>query len=286
MRFILVFVLLVLTSCKDDSVIPDSKHIAFGQAQKVSLLDYDDHIMEPFLSGDGEILFFNNLNQSSVNTDLYYALKINDSIFQFAGEVKGVNTDYLEAVASMDHAERFYFVSTRSYDQTLSTVYRGYFYNDSVLNVQLVSGVSKNTGGWINFDVEVSKDGNVLCFVDGRFDSNGGPYESNLVLAVKSGDLFQRTGNEILENVNTNALEYAACFSSDMLELYFTRLESSMPQIYVATRNSPDDAFSAPYKIEEISGFVEAPTLSSDDKILYYHKRENEKHVLYMIKKE
>jgi hypothetical protein len=247
--------------------------------------------MEPFLSRDGNILFFNNLNSPSVNTNLYYASKINDTTFKFEGELKGVNTEFLEGVATMDGSGHFYFVSTRSYTETLSSVYTGYFNNNSISDIKLVPGLSKNTAGWLNFDAEVSEDGNYLFTVDGLYDQYGGPYESDIFMAIKTNGVFKKSDDNLFENINTGALEYAACISSDMLEFYFTRLqlpikESSLSQIFVSTRNSVDEKFGLPYRIKEITGFSEAPTISPDQKKIYYHKNESGKFVLYMIRKE
>jgi|SRR6056297_2216107 len=286
-----VLMVFIISGCSKDAEKPGIKYISFGQPQKVNVLDYDDHIMEPFLSPDGSVLFFNNLNHSSVNTNLYFATKINDSVFQYHGEVKGVNTEFLEGVPSMDSSNVFYFISTRSYDQTLCTIYKGDFVKDSVRNVQLVSGLSNGTAGWVNFDVEVSKDGNALYFADGLYDANGGPYASDLIFAEKADGIFQRTSHLMLQHVNTEGLEYGACISSNCLELYFTRVEApltdrSAARIYVSTRTTVTEPFGKPYCIENIPGFVEAPTLSSDDQVLYYHKKEGEIYVLYLIRKE
>lgn len=285
LKFAVLILILALTSC-DKDLVSDSKNIQFRQPVKVNVNGYDDHIMEPFLSRDGTVLFFNNLNQSGVNTNLHYASRVNDSTFNYSGELEGVNSDYLDGVPSMDGSNTFFFVSTRNYDLTYSTIYFGNFQHGIVSDISLVEDLSMNIAGWLNFDAEISKDGNFLYFVDGRFDANGGPYESDLVLAERDGDTFQRTDLRILENINTNSLEYAACISSDMLELYFTRVEASIPQIFVATRNAIEDPFNRPYKIKEITGFVEAPTISADDSIIYFHKFENEKFVLYMVRKE
>jgi hypothetical protein len=269
----------------------NSKQFEFENPQEVEMLGYTDHIMEPFLSRDGELLFFNNLNQQHVNTDLHFATRINDSVFQYKGPVKGANSDFLDGVPSMDGSNNMYFVSTRSYEQTLSTIYSGIFSTDTLTDIHLVAGISKNSPGWVNFDIEVSEDGKIIYTVDGLFDENGGPYESDLLMAVRKYNIFERSDDVMLELVNTEALEYAACISSDMLELYFTRLtlplsQSSLPQIFVATRASDDEAFRKPYRIKEISGFAEAPTISPDSKIIYYHKNENEVHKLYMIRKK
>ncbi len=292
---ILVLSAFIIISCNkstDQIVVPVSEQISFGTTQKVNMIGYQNDIMEPFLSRDGAVLFFNNSNNPAVNTNIHYALKINDSTFSYQGELKGINTGDLEGVPTLDNSNILYFVSTRDYTQTLSTIYTGVFSNDTVLNVQLLPNISRMQAGWVNFDVEVSVDGNFLYFVDGRYDQNGGPYEANFVIAEKINNNFQRMSDQsVLNKINTSDLEYAACISPDMLELYFTRIKapisiSSQPQIFVSTRKSINEPFNSPYKIDKITGFVEAPTISPDGQTIYYHKRENDKFVLYMIRKE
>lgn len=207
--------------------------------------------------------------------------------------LNGINTEHLEGVPTMDETGTFYFVTTRSYFETYATIYSGTYTDGAVNNVQIVEGVSRNQIGWLNFDVEVSSDGNYLFLADGRFDENGGPHEANLVVAQKKGiNQFERLADQwMLKHINTSDLEYAACISGDMLELYFTRVKApitvnSIPRIWVATRASISQPFAKPYMIQEISGFVEATTISPDGRRLYYHKLEDEKYVLYMIEKE
>ncbi len=286
----LFYILIFLFACSKNESEPNSRLITFGQPQLVTINGYSADIMEPFLSSDGETLFFNNSNHPSINTNLHFAKRINDVTFEYKGELKGVNTESLDGVATMDNSNTFYLVSTRSYNQTLATIYTGQFDNDSVSNITLVPELSKNQAGWVNFDVEVSKDGNFLYFVDGRFDENGGPYEADIAIAEKTDIGFQRINSDLVQNINTSALEYAACLSSNMLELYFTRVDSpisetSMPKIYVSTRESVDEPFRKPYRIDMIEGFVEAATISPDNRIIYYHKLEGQKYVLYMTQK-
>ena len=50
--------------------------------------------------------------------------------------------------------------------------------------------------------------------------------------------------------------------------------------------NEPQAETEIPEKIERITGFVEAPTISSDNKILYFHKKESSKFALYFVKKK
>ena len=60
-------------------------------------------------------------------------------------------------------------------NSTLATIYRDPFANGTVSNVAVVPGVSKATPGWVNFDADVSADGNTMYFVDGLFDASGSP---------------------------------------------------------------------------------------------------------------
>src|SRR5882762_4659758 len=108
----------------------------FSKPERVMIRGYDGEAMEPFVSRDGKYLFFNNSNDPKVNTDLHWAKRVDDATFQYKGKIGGVNTDALEGVASMDRTNRFYFVSTRSYNQTASTLYRGTFKEGNVTDIE------------------------------------------------------------------------------------------------------------------------------------------------------
>ena len=290
---ILSLFFLLLQGCKqknEDSVTP---FIAFTSPVKVQINGYSGNAMEPFISRDGTILFFNNLNAAPENTNIHWAKKVNDSVFDYQGEVTGVNTTELEGVPTLDQSGNFYFVSTRSYFTTLSSLYYAKFSNGNATNVKLVNGVSKLQGGWINFDVEVSQDGRTLYFVDGVIGQSGIPTIADLAIAQGSDSSFTRTSNssEILKNINTGDLEFAACISTNQLELYFTRISlpvtaTSAPQIFVSTRDNIDQPFKKPQKLESLGVFVEAATIAPDQRTLYYHRKENDKFDIYMIRKK
>ncbi len=287
---VLLFLILLEGCDNHTSIEPEP---TFGQPHPVNVIGYSGNSMEPFLSRDGTILFFNNLNSAPENTNLHWATRTNDSTFQYQGEISGINTPSLDAVASLDQTGNLYFVSDRQYASTLSTIYVGIFSNGTVSNISLVAGISKNLAGWVNFDVETNAAGTQLYYVDGRFDLSGGPYESDFVTATKTGVGFQRlaAGEDPLRNINTSSLEYAACISMDNLEFYFTRVtapltSSSIPEIFRCSRKNLQEAFGVAVKIESITGFVEAPTLSPDGKIVYYHKKEGGIFVIYMVRKK
>jgi len=266
--------------------------ITSREPQLVFIEGYNGHIMEPFLSRDGRVLFFNNLNTAAVNTNLHWSVRINDTLFQYKGELSNINTESLEGVPTMDMDSNFYYVHTGTYEQTFSTIYTGYFTEGTVIEPSLVENISLERPGWVNFDVEVSSDGNTLYFVDGRFDAKGGPYEADIVIARKENGKFYRDDSSeyIFQNINTNALEYAAAVTKDELEICFTRVATplnaeSSPKLYLASRNNRNEPFANVRLIENLSGFVEAATYTPDDRGLYFHQKENNTHNLYFVRK-
>jgi len=258
---------------------------AFGHPERVSIVGYDGDAMEPFVSRDRRYLFFNNLNEPSVNTNLYWAERVDDLHFKFRGELTGVNTGALEGVASMDMHGNFYFVSNRSYDTTASTLYRGHFADGVISGVELVPGVSLAKPGIVNFDAEISADGETLYFVESQFNGRGEPQTARILFACRSAAGFVRDASSvaILKTINTEALNYAPSLSADELEIFFTRVGPDGPAIYQASRGSKSQSFGVPVRIEGISGFVEAPTVSPDGLSLYFHKKEGGHFVLYRV---
>jgi Tol biopolymer transport system component len=279
---------LFLTACQTAGTEASQKereYAAFGNPKRVTIRGYSDHVMEPFITRDGRYLFFNNSNDPSVNTNLHYAERIDDLIFEYKGGIAGANTQALEGVPTMDNYGAFFFVSTRSYKETLSTIYQGRFSNGAVTGVKIVDGISEKAPGRVNFDVEVSADGRTIYFVDGVFSGKPTPDKADIAIAVRDGAGFRRLSGsaELLKNINTDALEYAACISPDELELFFTRLGKNGPAIYRSTRKNVTQPFDQPERVAAIKGFVEAPTLSPDGLSLYYHLKEGERFVIYRV---
>ena len=256
----------------------------FSNPQPVQIIGYTGDAMEPFLSRDGKLLFFNNSNDPHVNTNLHWATRVDDLTFQYKGELQGVNTNALEGVASMDRNNVFYFVSNRSYDQTASTIYRGIYQNGSLSGIELTPGVSIAKPGIVNFDAEISADGNTLYFVESQF-SHGQPKSAVILIARKNGAGFMRAaeGAKIMEQINARGLNYAPATSASERELFFTRAYGSAPAIYVATRISTSAPFGEPRKIAAVTGFAEGPTLSPDEKALYFHKMDSGRFRIYRV---
>ena len=285
----LLSAIVVLVAC-GGARLPDSIGTrVFDNPERVTIRGYGGDAMEPFITRDARYLLFNNLNQPSVSTNLHYAERIDDLTFQYKGEIEGVNTPAVEGVPTMDRDNVLYFVSPRSYGETRSTIYRGKFDAGKVTAVELVPGVSRNQPGIASFDVEISPDGNTLYFVDGRFArGRDGPQTADIVIAQRRGAAFERLtdSDAILRNLNTDALEYAPCISSDGLTLFFTRAAKGMAggvAIYLAQREHVGAAFAKPQRSAVLEGFVEGPTLSPDEESVYYHKKDGNRFNIYRV---
>lgn len=268
---------------------PLTEYRAFGAPQRVTIRGYEGDAMEPFIARDGRFLLFNNRNDPRIDTRLLYAERIDDLTFDFRGEIAGVNTPTLEGVPSLDRHGNLYFVSTRSYGETLSTLYRGRFGPGRAAPPGLVRGVSLQQAGSLTFDAEISADGDSLYLAEGRFTGGPIPERADLDLALREGDAFRRTAGakEIFRNINTPALEYAPALSADQLELFFTRFSPrwtpAAPVILRAARERVDAPFGLPQRVAAIEGHVEAPTLTADGRALYYHKLEAGRFVLFRV---
>ena len=286
--FLIVPLILLLAACggggdsEPNIMIEPTFYTAFGAPELVQIAGYTGDVMEPFISRDGNYLFFNDFGS---NKDIHYASydSTTDS-FTYLGPISALNTTAVEGVPTLDDSGRFYYVSTYNYPPNnaniLDTIYVGDFDPATqalVNNLALVPNLAAGTFGHLNFDVEVSPDGSTLYTVDGVFSGNTYPDSSNFVYAVDSGSGFelQTDSAAIFANINTPDLEYAACISRDGLELFFTRL--TLPDLatgmYRATRPNPIAAFDVPLRIAGLDGFYEAPALSADEKQLYFHRK-------------
>ncbi len=118
---VLAFALLT-PSCGGDLVVPPvaspspsptsgGPFLGFSGETPVAIAGYGQDAMEPFISRDGQTLFFNNSNADPAQTDLFFAARQSDTAFALQGPLGGANAPSLDAVASMDDAGRFYFIS-------------------------------------------------------------------------------------------------------------------------------------------------------------------------------
>ncbi len=257
----------------------------FGQEKKVTIIGLTFDAMEPFISPDGNILFFNSLN-SGGNTNLYYATTINDTTFSFVGLVNGTydpSPNHLDAVPSIDSLNNFFWVSLRN----IPNLHRGYYLNNNVSNISQVFGnFNILIPGWLIMDAAISYQGDLLYYCNAYFgptytECPGLPCEARLGVAQKINDsTFNKLPNTdvIFSNINdTNYLVYAPQVTKDGLELYYTRLLKNTfnTEICVSVRDSINDTFSVPLVIYSNPGFFpEAATVTTDKQKLYYHQKD------------
>ena len=259
--------------------------IEFGVPAPVTIRGYSGHAMEPFLTRDGRYLLFNNSNSPPDETDLYWAERVDDVTFDYRGRIDAASSPALDGVPTADRDGNLYFVTLRSYSpQNLTTIYRTTF--PATSPPVPVPGLSRGIFGQINFDVEVSADGNTLYFVDGTFTGGPVPVVADFAVAVRQPDgSFQRQGTGEMAAINTPALEYAAGISEDGLSFYFTRIVDGVPTIFVSVRRRIDEAWGAPQHIDAIPGFAEAATVAPGGKAIYYHAQRNGRFVIERLER-
>lgn len=284
----LLFIALVLITSR----LVSQSYPVYGPEIKVFISGYADHAMEPFLSPDGNTMFFNSLN-SGDSTRLHYATRVDDSTFTYIGEVVGANepmNPQLNAVASMDTAGNFVWVSARGWPINMDNLHRGDYSNGIVTNVNRVHGTFYvYQPGWIIMDAAVTYDGNELYYCNAFFDTCAVPCAASLGIASKVNDsTFNTTvsSQTILQHVNdTDYIVYAPQLSTDGLELYFTRLliGSYDTEICVSVRPTVSDTFSTPLVLySEFPNVPEAATVSTAGTLMYYHKKINGTFALFL----
>ncbi len=269
----------------------------FGPEIAVTINSYTIDAMEPFISTDGNALFFNSINNNT-NTTIFYAGKIDDTTFNAIGPLPVVNqtvTPFLNAVASIDTDTTFYWITTRNYPADYDNLHHVSFRQAGPVNFGPIRGdFNIHIPGWLIMDAAINYNGNYLYYCNAFFQGttcNGGlPCKGRLGVAQKVNDsTFNKLPNTdlIMATVNdTNYVVYAPHISSDGLELYYTRFSQSAllnTEICVAVRTGTLQVFGTPVVIYSANGFApEAPTLSTDKNKLYYHKTQGGIYKIFM----
>lgn len=271
----------------------------FGTEKPVTINGLNFDAMEPSISTDGNFIFFNSLNDG-ITTSLYYATKVNDSTFNYTGALTSSNqtiTPRLDAVASSDSANNFFWTSLRNFPSQFDNYFHGTFNGTDVVNIGRVHGTFYiYTIGWLMMDAAINYNGNLLYYTNAYFGPTysgcgGVPCKGKLGVAQKQNDsTFNKLSNSdgIMQNINdTNYVVYAPCVSKNGLELYYTRfLKSNISlgtQICISVRTSLTDTFSLPSIFHPFSTLTpEATTLTSDQSKIYYHKKSGSQYKLFL----
>lgn len=260
--------------------------------------DYVGDVEEPEVRdfGGARWLFFND-DPPGGNKDLYYA-RWDDAkqAFVVLGLLPGmgVQTLAVDGNPSLDQNGHLFFVSARTYPNPTESIHEGTLTVSGTPPTATLSGIKRLDGlsrpdvPWISQGVQVTWDGAWLYFDEAKFEG-GPPTQSDVIAAKNVNGSYQRLSDAdnaaLLGNVNTAAfLEYAESSSRDGLELYFTRswidpksFATALMCVMVSTRTDPNGPFGPPVNLAvtaPASGIVmEAPSLSPDEKTLYYHRR-------------
>lgn len=273
-----VWMACLLTACP---VALAADYGGFIGPQVVTIEGYSGSAMEPFITPDGRYLLFNSSNVEPNIASLQLATRIDAQTFLYQGELEGATVNepgVLSGTPTVDRSGSLFFVSPRSYAETLSTIYAAQFSSGQVTDVHLLQGVSGEVPGFVDFDVTVSFGGSALYVSVGDFRGGSGPTSASIRLYDRLGDGFilDPASSTTLHTVNAVAkLDYAPGISSDGLELFFTAANPAIgqaPTIYRAARASPSKPFGPAQRIAAITGFAEAPSISADGTTLYYHE--------------
>jgi len=257
---------------------------------EVTINGYSANAMEPKISYDQAVLFWNDKPASDDQMNIHYAFKESGQ-YQYKGTLTGtVNNSALDGVPAIDNVGNFYFVSLRNYTATYASIFGGLVNvtGPGTLEINSVAradtNTSSNTNGIVDMDIDVSWDGQQMIVSRASFSGATYPDTSRLeIFNINSRQTSTRSdSSSLLSSVNLdNCRVYAGSLSRDNLELYFTVMPSgAVPsgdkfKIAVAKRTSTSQAFTNPQIISAISGnYPEGPSPTFDDfsKTLFYHR--------------
>lgn len=283
---------------ESDRIPPASCLDRFGKNQEweseeeVRIDGYVENAMEPKLSHDQVVLFWNDKPAEDSNMDLHYAVRQPNGHYEYVGPLSGAaSPGALDGVPSLDEAGNFYFISTRTFSTNSQTIFAGQVQVEGLGKLSLGDvraaddAIPKNGPGVLAMDVDVSSDG-ALAFAS-RATFSGKPFPDQSALAlyrVSSRALAAHEASEaLLRNVNSQeCLVYAASLSRDLLELYYTvapvgTLREDQFRIAVSKRASPDLPFQRGEIITAVAGkMTEGPSITHNDggKYLLFHKKD------------
>ncbi|MBK7309867.1 MAG: T9SS type A sorting domain-containing protein [Sphingobacteriaceae bacterium] len=278
--------LLVIVNCVV-SLFTLAQNPIYDNEKLVTINGFTIDAMEPHLHTNDSALFFNSLNDG-VNTSLFFALRINDTTFNLVGAVPVVNqtvTPRLDAVASIDTMDNFYWVSTRGYPADFDNLHRIRFLQSGYTNFGRVHGdFYIYQPGYLIMDAAVNYYGDQLIYCNAYFNMSicgSIPCDASMGIAQKVNDsTFNKLPNTstIMASINdtANFCVYAPNLTKDGLEFYYTRFLKTAfnTEIMVATRSNTNSAFGAPSILVGSPNVVpEAPTLTADKSKMYYHKK-------------
>jgi hypothetical protein len=294
--FLLAQVLDPLSTLPIDAGTKEIENSLYKNPLPVQLDGYDGDCMEPFITGDGNYLLFNNSNSGLVETHIHLSKKVGENHFQHLGFLTGSVSKSKDMAPTIDADGNLYYTCLLTYEKGGNSIYSGKFADEKLQNISLPKGdISPHKPAEINMDCDVSKDGNTLILSRAHFANYLlPPDKSDLAIAEKANGKFSLNpqSQSVLSKLNTDNLEYAPCQTSDQLELYFTRASKKAvlgdskkfePQlrIMVARRKDRFSPYEQPERIATLTGFIEAPTITDDKREMFFHKKVGDKFRLF-----
>lgn len=310
--FLLVGTLTILSACAVaqildpaatlpvDSGAQEKSSSLYESPQPVSIDGYNDECMEPFITGDGRYLLFNNSNSPFVDTHIHICKRLGENSFKHLGLLSGSVSKSKDMAPTIDADGHLYFTTLRSFDKDGHSIYCGEFAKEGLKNVSLPNGdISPHKPAEINMDSDISKDGKTLLLSRAHFANPLlPPDKSDLAIAEKENGKFSLNpqSQSLLSQLNTSALEYAPCLSADSLELYFTRASKKAVagdakklepylRIMVARRKNCFSPYGKPEKLVALDGFIEAPTITYDKREMFFHKKVSDKFRIFCARR-
>jgi hypothetical protein len=279
-----------------DSGAPEKECNLYENPVQVRIDGYDDDCMEPFITGDGGYLLFNNSNSALVETHIHLCKKIGENHFQHLGLLAGSVSKSKDMAPTIDADGNLFYTCLLTYEKDGNSIYCGKFADEKLQKIIIANGkISPNKPAEINMDCDISKDGNILILSRAHFANYLlPPDKSDLAIAEKTDGKFSLNpqSQNVLSKLNTDNLEYAPCQTSDQLELYFTRASKKAVsgnskrfepylRIMVARRKDRFSPYEEAERIAALTGFIEAPTLTDDKREMFFHKKINDKFRLF-----
>ncbi len=261
----------------------------YSEPEQVVILGYSDHAMEPDITSDGQILFWNNSNASPSLTDLHWARRIDDTTFDYQGPIVHANVlGALDATPSTTNDLRLFYVSLRA-------PHRGTLFWTRLGNrtPEVPSPVPIARPSWqaVQLGPEpLPASGTPLYFTwhKARRLLQTVP-EMGIGIADWDGTgyVVRDDPDATFPGVNTDAdREYAPAVSANHLEFYFTRWAGPgrLSQIWMAVRERAVEPFGPPEHLAQLTGLVEAATLTAGGKF-YFHKKVGDRFVIMLARR-
>jgi len=125
----------------------------WGNQRRITIQGFDRGA-EIGVSPDESMIFFND---PGGNKNLHWATRIDDTTYQYQGEIQNVNTDKVDASPVMDANGKIYYTWTKNYPREFETMFVADFENGRIVNPQPLTGdIYVEKVGWVNLDTAVS----------------------------------------------------------------------------------------------------------------------------------